>query len=75
MKQIPSFKYLIFKPERDGRVAWIILNRPEKLNALNSLTWRELREALSLANLDENVQVIVLTGSSRAFCAGDIYLS
>jgi enoyl-CoA hydratase/carnithine racemase len=71
MKQIPSFKYLIFKPERDGRVAWIILNRPEKLNALNSLTWRELREALNLANLDENVQVIILTGSGRAFCAGD----
>jgi 1,4-dihydroxy-2-naphthoyl-CoA synthase len=30
-------------------IAWISLNRPEKLNALNSEAWRELREALNLA--------------------------
>jgi enoyl-CoA hydratase/carnithine racemase len=66
-----QFKYLVYKTERNGKVAWITLNRPEKLNALNSEAWRELREALNLADLDENVQVIVITGSGRAFCTGD----
>ena len=55
---------------RDGRIARITLNRPEKLNAINDAMPRELREAVAAANIDDAVHVIVLAGAGRAFCAG-----
>jgi enoyl-CoA hydratase len=55
---------------RDGRIARITLNRPEKLNAINDAMPRELREAVAAANADDAVHVIVLAGAGRAFCAG-----
>ncbi len=64
-----SFKHLIY--EKEGKIAWITLNRPEKLNALNRVLWHELGEALDLAEKDEDVYAIAVTGAGRAFCAGD----
>jgi enoyl-CoA hydratase len=56
--------------ERDGRLARLTLNRPEKLNAINDEMPRELRAAVEQANRDDSVHVIVLGGAGRAFCAG-----
>jgi enoyl-CoA hydratase len=64
-----EFKHIIYK-KKDG-VAWVTLNRPEVLNALARLTWRELVEAMDMADKDDEVRVVVLTGTGRAFCAGD----
>ncbi len=55
---------------KDGRIARITLNRPEKLNAINDAMPRELREAVAAANADDEVHIIVLAGAGRAFCAG-----
>jgi len=55
---------------KDGRIARITLNRPEKLNAINDAMPRELREAVAAANADDEAHVIVLAGAGRAFCAG-----
>jgi len=56
--------------EVQDRVATIMLNRPEKLNALNVTMQLELVVALKAAEADRDVRVIVLKGAGRAFCAG-----
>jgi enoyl-CoA hydratase len=57
--------------EQNGHILTITINRPDQLNALNSETINELNQALSLANSDKNVGVIILTGAGdKAFIAG-----
>jgi enoyl-CoA hydratase/carnithine racemase len=57
--------------ERDGPVARVTINRPDKRNALNVTVMRELREAMALARADDAVRVVVLTGAGdKAFSAG-----
>lgn len=56
--------------EKDGRIARVILNRPNVLNAIDDDLPRELAAAVEQANADEGVHVIVLSGAGRAFCAG-----
>ncbi len=52
------------------RVATITLNRPDKLNAWTAVMEQEVRRAVYDAEADEQVRVIILTGSGRGFCAG-----
>ena len=56
--------------EASDRIARITLNRPERLNAIGLRTGRELREAVALANDDDDVHVIILQGAGRSFCSG-----
>jgi 2-(1,2-epoxy-1,2-dihydrophenyl)acetyl-CoA isomerase len=55
---------------REEGVAWITLNRPEVLNALNETMKSELIHALKETGEDDDVRVMILTGRGRAFCAG-----
>ena len=54
----------------DDGVLTIALNRPDALNALNEPLAMELNTALRMAQRDEKVRCVVLTGTGRAFCAG-----
>ncbi len=63
-----KFEHIIY--ETEGPIAWITLNRPEKLNAINQAMVAELKSAMDRAQLDDGVCVIVLNGSGRAFSAG-----
>ena len=54
---------------RDGK-AYITLNRPDRLNAIDDEMPGEIRAAVEQANSDDAVRVIVLQGAGRAFCAG-----
>jgi len=57
--------------ETRGPAAWITLNRPEKLNALNGAVLEGLNAALDRAAADDEVKVVVLKGAGeRAFSAG-----
>jgi enoyl-CoA hydratase len=56
--------------EQHDRVLHIVLNRPERLNAINLEMPRELDRAVADANANDTVHVIVLRGAGRAFCAG-----
>lgn len=57
--------------EIEDRVATITINRPEVMNACSLDTYREIEDAFREARDDDEVRVVVLTGSGRAFCAGD----
>jgi enoyl-CoA hydratase len=55
--------------EMEGHVAWLTLNRPERLNAMNDKLLSELMLALDyLESVDH--RVVVLRGAGRAFCSG-----
>ena len=56
--------------QTDGRIARITLNRPEKLNAINDEMPPLLNDAVSRANENDAIHVIVLSGAGRAFCSG-----
>ncbi len=64
-----EFKNLVVEVENN--IAVVTVNRPEKLNALNNETIEELDEVFSQLNENEDVYVIILTGSGdKAFVAG-----
>lgn len=54
----------------EGGVAWIFLNRPEKVNALDSPLLEELRSRIGSFQDDTALRVVVLGGRGRAFCGG-----
>ena len=54
----------------EGKSALITVNRPEKLNALDSTTHRELQEAFTGLDADKTVRAIIVTGSGKAFVSG-----
>ena len=64
-----AYETLIVEAPQPG-VTLIRLNRPQALNALNSQLLTELGAALDVAEADEAVRCVVLTGSDRAFAAG-----
>lgn len=72
IKITKNFTKILYSVE--DNISWIILNRPEKLNALDKETWIELRYAAELANND-STRVVVMTGVGRAFSAGDDILN
>lgn len=57
--------------DRRESALWIIINRPDRRNALNETVARRICEGLDLAEADRDVRAIVLTGAGdKAFCAG-----
>lgn len=55
---------------REGGVAVLTLNRPEKANAFNLAMVRQWRDALDEAMSSDEIRAMVITGAGRAFCAG-----
>ncbi|CAA9438898.1 MAG: Enoyl-CoA hydratase [uncultured Ramlibacter sp.] len=66
-----EFKTLqVRKDASNPRIARFLLNRPERLNAINHDTPRDIRAAVEWANADDEVHVIVLEGAGKGFCGG-----
>jgi enoyl-CoA hydratase/carnithine racemase len=51
-------------------VAWITLNRPERLNALTFEVYRELTDTFAALQTEDEVRAVVIGGAGRAFCSG-----
>ena len=56
---------------REQGIAWFEFNTPERLNGMTASVKRNLIEAITQAQMDNQVRVLVFTGQGRAFCAGD----
>ena len=65
---MPEFESLRW--ERAGHVVTITLNRPDKLNAMSAVMFREIGEAFEAAAADPEVRCIVVAGEGRGFCSG-----
>lgn len=65
-----SQEFEAIQTEVSDRVLTITLNRPEKLNAFTAQMRDELIAAFDLADADDAVRAVIVTGAGRAFCAG-----
>jgi enoyl-CoA hydratase/carnithine racemase len=60
----------LYEHDTASGVATITLNRPERLNALSFVVYRELREVFAALDTEPGVRAIVVTGAGKAFCSG-----
>jgi enoyl-CoA hydratase/carnithine racemase len=63
-----DFKTIIIKKEE--HIVTITMNRPDKMNALNTQMMQELVAAIDEIAHDDDIRVVVLTGAGRVFCSG-----
>src|SRR3712207_8377156 len=64
------FPYTTLFRSRDGPVALVTLNRPERMNAWTWTMSAELGRAFAALDADDSCRAIVVTGAGKAFCAG-----
>ena len=68
---MPDFSTLrITKDETQPRIARLLLDRPERFNAISDAMPAEIRAAVDWANADDEVHVIVVEGAGKGFCGG-----
>ena len=68
---MPDFSTLRITPDPDQpRIARLLLNRPERYNAINDATPGEIRAAVEWANAQPEIHVIVVEGAGPGFCGG-----
>lgn len=65
-----SFKFEFITYEKQGARATVTFNRPDKLNCVHYPMLKELCEAFDDVAFDDEIAVLILTGSGRAFCTG-----
>ncbi len=63
-----SYEHIVYEKER-GR-ARVVLNRPERHNAISGRTSREIHDALWAADADDEVHAVVVKGNGPSFCSG-----
>lgn len=69
-KNMESKKYETIIYEKDGPIARIVMNTPEKANIQTAQQVWDIDAALELANRDEDVKVLILKSNGKGFCAG-----
>jgi enoyl-CoA hydratase len=65
-----AYAYDTLLIERKSSVAYVTLNRPDAMNALNVHLRRDLRDFFLEITEDRSIRTVVITGAGRAFCAG-----
>ena len=68
---MPEFSTLRIAPDPEQpRIARLLLDRPERYNAINDVMPREIRAAVEWANQQPEIHVIVVEGAGKGFCGG-----
>ena len=67
-KQVKAYRKIAYDVQRGS--ARIVLNRPERRNALDQELLTELRDALRVSGVDKSVRVVVVAGAGQDFCSG-----
>jgi len=62
--------YQTVKVEREGGMTWVILNRPEKRNAMSPQLHYDMVDAVTELETDNETKVLILTGAGESWCAG-----
>ncbi len=62
--------YATVKVEKEDAIAWLILNRPEKRNAMSPQLHDEMLDAITELESDDATRVLVFTGAGESWCAG-----
>lgn len=60
----------LYTHDRQTGIAWLTLNRPERLNALTFDVYEELRDTFRALDTEPDVRVVGITGAGKAFCSG-----
>ena len=63
-------RWTTVRVEVEEGIGWVILNRPEKRNAMSPTLNREMRDVLEVLETDDDVRVVVLTGAGESWTAG-----
>ena len=67
---LATLQYQTVKLEHENGITWVILNRPEKRNAMNPQMHFEMLDVLDQVEADPNTKVMVLTGAGESWCGG-----
>ncbi len=62
--------YATVKIEKEDGITWVILNRPEKRNAMNAQLHFDMLDAITDLETDNETKILVLTGAGNSWCAG-----
>jgi enoyl-CoA hydratase len=62
--------YKVFEVEKKDHVAWVFMNRPDKLNACGPDFWREIIDVMRQMDTDDDVRAVILAGRGKAFTTG-----
>ena len=65
-----EYQHIILEKDPAEHIATLILNRPERRNALNDVMQDELGDAIEDVENDDSIRVLIVTGAGRVFCAG-----
>lgn len=68
LRCVAEFSQILY--DVDEHIATITLHRPDQLNAFTGTMMHEMIEAFDLADADDDVRAVIVTGAGRAFCAG-----
>lgn len=68
MQKLIELEHVVL--EKENKLAWITLNRPESLNAVNNATTFQIDRVAMALREDPDVRVAVIRGNGRAFCSG-----
>ena len=55
---------------KQDKIGWLILNRPQKLNAINDIMLKEIEDGLEELRSDNNVWLVIIKGAGKSFSAG-----